>query len=622
MFKHTIGAVKAVDGVSFAIDAGRDVRPGGGERLRQVDHRPGRPPPDRATSGSVRFEGEDVTTADPTRLRQLRRQMQMIFQDPYASLNPRMTVRTILSEPFKIHGLPEDGRVDELLDAGGPVARARQPLPARVLRRPAPAGRHRPGPRPRPQAGGLRRAGVGPRRLHPGPGPQPAGGPPGQARADLPVHRPRPERRPPHRRRGGGDVPGLDRGGGRPGRAVRAGVAPLHPGPDLVGAGARPDPGAQPPAHPRHRRPAQPGQPAQRVPVPHPVPQVRQRAVGGRAPAVRRRAARPGGAGRERRPPVGLPLRRGPASWSSARRPATAAGRPGRLLFAGHSNGEVRTTASRHIGVSLSGGGHRASLFGLGALIYLVDAGKGPEISCVSSVSGGSITNGWVGLKTDLFVAASGDFRTDVAPLAAAVSTRGTLWRAPLTYAYLALMVAVLAVATVLCFPLEGAWPLWRCGSWPWPWSGWLARQRGWVAAQALRPGPVPRGRARAGSTPTPTTSSAPATCRRRRASSSRDGSSTRYRLGWGEPGRPAPGPGRAGLGLPAGGLRPGGAAHRAAPLLPGRGGRRPPHPPAPHRRRRLRQHGHRVAAATSGPGPGRARRPNRRPTRSTRWWW
>jgi len=144
-----------------------------------------------------------------------------------------------------------------------------------------------------------------------------------------------------------------------------------------------------------------------------------------------------------------------------------------------------QTTASRHIGVSLSGGGHRASLFGLGALIYLVDAGKGPEISCVASVSGGSITNGWVGLKTNLYLAGSGDFRSDIAPLAAAVSTRGTLWSAPLTYAYLALMVAILAVATFLCFPLGalaalGVWVLAVAA------VGWLARQRGWIAARAF----------------------------------------------------------------------------------------------------------------------------------------
>ncbi|MEA2931271.1 MAG: hypothetical protein QOI56_56 [Actinomycetota bacterium] len=90
-----------------------------------------------------------------------------------------------------------------------------------------------------------------------------------------------------------------------------------------------------------------------------------------------------------------------------------------------------------------------------------------------------------MGLKTDLFLAAPGDFRSDVAPLAAAVSTRGTLWRAPLTYAYLALLLAVVAVATYLCFPLDGAWPF---GVWAVAVAvvGWLARQRGWIAARAF----------------------------------------------------------------------------------------------------------------------------------------
>ncbi len=119
VFKHTVGAVKAVDGVSFSIDPGRTFalvgESGCGKSttaravLRLIE----------ATLGSVRFEGTEVTSADPTQLRLLRRQMQMIFQDPYASLNPRMTVRTILAEPFKIHGLAEEGRVAELLDLVG-----------------------------------------------------------------------------------------------------------------------------------------------------------------------------------------------------------------------------------------------------------------------------------------------------------------------------------------------------------------------------------------------------------------------------------------------------------------------------------------------------------------------
>ncbi len=100
-------------------------------------------------------------------------------------------------------------------------------------------------------------------------------------------------------------------------------------------------------------------------------------------------------------------------------------------------------------------------------------------------MSGGSITNGWVGLKTDLYVAASGDFRSDIAPLARAVSTGGTLWRAPLTWAYLILMGAILALATVLCFPLEGvaALAVWLVALVV---VGWLARQRALVAAHAF----------------------------------------------------------------------------------------------------------------------------------------
>jgi len=57
------------------------------------------------TSGSVRFQGEDVLSASSTKLRQLRRDMQIVFQDPFASLNPRMRIFDILREPWQIHGL-------------------------------------------------------------------------------------------------------------------------------------------------------------------------------------------------------------------------------------------------------------------------------------------------------------------------------------------------------------------------------------------------------------------------------------------------------------------------------------------------------------------------------------
>ena len=106
----------------------------------------------------------------------LRRDMQIVFQDPYASLDPRMTVGAVIAEPLEVHKIKGDHkeRVAELLRLVGLIARARQPLPPRVLRRPAPAHRHRPGAGPRPVADRARRAGVGARRVDPGRRRQPA----------------------------------------------------------------------------------------------------------------------------------------------------------------------------------------------------------------------------------------------------------------------------------------------------------------------------------------------------------------------------------------------------------------------------------------------------------------
>jgi oligopeptide transport system ATP-binding protein len=110
-------------------------------------------------------------------MREIRREMQIVFQDPYASLNPRMTVREIIvAEPLS--GRRSKGerreRVGDLLERRRAEPGARQPLPPRVLRRPAPAHRDRPRPRAQPAAARPRRAGVRPRRLHPGAGRQPA----------------------------------------------------------------------------------------------------------------------------------------------------------------------------------------------------------------------------------------------------------------------------------------------------------------------------------------------------------------------------------------------------------------------------------------------------------------
>lgn len=97
--------LKAVDGVSFALGAGKTLglvgESGCGKTtvgrtiLRLIP----------ATSGTVTFEGQNVLTADRRKLRDLRRRMQIIFQDPYGSLNPRMTVQQIVGEPLYVHGM-------------------------------------------------------------------------------------------------------------------------------------------------------------------------------------------------------------------------------------------------------------------------------------------------------------------------------------------------------------------------------------------------------------------------------------------------------------------------------------------------------------------------------------
>jgi len=119
VFRHDVGAVKAVDGISFDLEAGETFalvgESGCGKSttarcvLRLIE----------PTSGTIRFDGEDITAAGASRMRALRREMQMIFQDPFASLNPRMTVRGILREPFTIHGLDADGKVEALLEMVG-----------------------------------------------------------------------------------------------------------------------------------------------------------------------------------------------------------------------------------------------------------------------------------------------------------------------------------------------------------------------------------------------------------------------------------------------------------------------------------------------------------------------
>jgi ABC-type oligopeptide transport system ATPase subunit len=118
------GAVRAVDDVSFEVMKGETLgivgETGCGKsttaRLMMRLLEP--------TAGTVRFEGNDITHVKGRKLKAVRRELQMVFQDPYSSLNPRKTVGSIVAEPFAIHGLHKDRaqrrvRVKELMDTVG-----------------------------------------------------------------------------------------------------------------------------------------------------------------------------------------------------------------------------------------------------------------------------------------------------------------------------------------------------------------------------------------------------------------------------------------------------------------------------------------------------------------------
>ncbi|WP_432900533.1 ABC transporter ATP-binding protein [Micromonospora matsumotoense] len=124
LLQRQVGAVRAVDGVSFALHRGETLgivgESGCGKStLARLLMRLETP-----TSGRATLEGRDLLSASGGELRRLRRNMQMVMQDPYTSLNPRMTVGDIIGEPFDIHpdAAPKGskrGRVQELLDVVG-----------------------------------------------------------------------------------------------------------------------------------------------------------------------------------------------------------------------------------------------------------------------------------------------------------------------------------------------------------------------------------------------------------------------------------------------------------------------------------------------------------------------
>jgi oligopeptide transport system ATP-binding protein len=123
-FREATLSVKAVDGVSFTLKRGETLGLVGESGCGKTTTGRCVLLLERPTSGEVVFEGTELTTLPENRLRAMRRRMQVIFQDPYSSLNPRMTVGQILAEPLKVHGLVKekagrDARVRELLTQVG-----------------------------------------------------------------------------------------------------------------------------------------------------------------------------------------------------------------------------------------------------------------------------------------------------------------------------------------------------------------------------------------------------------------------------------------------------------------------------------------------------------------------
>jgi oligopeptide transport system ATP-binding protein len=103
VFKKTVGQVRAVDGVSFTLDSGETLGLVGESGCGKSTVSKLLMNLERPTAGSVFYKGTDITNLKGRELRRLRRNIQIIFQDPYSSLNPRMTVGDIVSEPWDIH---------------------------------------------------------------------------------------------------------------------------------------------------------------------------------------------------------------------------------------------------------------------------------------------------------------------------------------------------------------------------------------------------------------------------------------------------------------------------------------------------------------------------------------